>query len=159
MTMMFRLLILVLLAGLGNSATAEIYKWVDDRGTIHFSSSPPEKGKVEKIDVQVNSIPGYSPKKDSAKSQFKFDPGLISKRKFPSKDVIMYSASWCGYCKQARRYFKKNKIAFDEYDIEKSSKGKADYRKLGGNGVPLILVGKQRMSGFSEAGFKKIYQR
>ncbi|WP_198147347.1 glutaredoxin family protein [Gilvimarinus polysaccharolyticus] len=32
--------------------------------------------------------------------------------------VVMY-ASWCGYCKKARRYFRANNIPFTEYDIEK----------------------------------------
>jgi glutaredoxin len=159
MTVMLRLLMLVLLAGLSHAATAEIYKWVDDNGTMHFSSSPPEKGKAEKVNVQVNSFSSYPSKKGSASSRFKFDPGLITKRKGSSKDVVMYSASWCGYCKQARRYFRQKNIAFDEYDVEKSSKGKTDFRKLGGNGVPLILVGNKRMSGFSVAGFEKLYQR
>jgi glutaredoxin len=62
-----------------------------------------------------------------------------------------------GVCKRAKRYFKANNIPFVEYDIEKSRKAAREYKKLGGRGVPLILVGKQRMSGFSEAGFKKIY--
>ncbi len=156
--MMFRLMIIVLLIGLINTAAAEIYKWVDSKGTVHFSNSLPEKGKVEKINVQVNSFSSYSPANGSDKSKFKFDPGLITESKETSKDVVMYSASWCGYCKQARRYFKKKKIAFDEYDVEKSQKGEIDYRKSGSNGLPLILVGNKRMNGFSVAGFEKLYK-
>jgi len=49
-------------------------------------------------------------------------------------------------------------IRFTEYDIEKSSKGKRLYKNLGARGVPVILVGKKRMNGFSEAGFEKIYR-
>lgn len=158
--MMFRLMMMVLVIGLANTATAEIYKWVDSKGTIHFSSSPPEKGKAETVNVQVNSFSSYSPSGAADKStKFQFDPNLITSGKESARDVVMYSAAWCGYCKQARRYFKQKNIAFDEYDVEKSQKGKTDYRKLGGNGVPLILVGKKRMSGFSVAGFEKLYQR
>ena len=40
-------------------------------------------------------------------------------------------------------------IAYKEYDVDKSSKGKRDYKKLNGKGVPIILVGDQRMDGFS----------
>ena len=69
----------------------------------------------------------------------------------------MYSTDWCGYCKQARQYFKKNKIDFVEYDIEKSRNVRRAYKKLGATGVPVILVGKQRMNGFSIAGFNRIY--
>lgn len=133
-------------------ASAEIFKWVDDQGNVHFTDKPPETAKTEKVKVEINSFtsPTVAP--------FNFDPSLISRRK-TSTDVVMYSAVWCGYCKKARRYFQANSIPFEEYDIEKSSKGKRDYKKLNGRGVPIILVGDRRMDGFSESSFNKIYQR
>jgi glutaredoxin len=68
----------------------------------------------------------------------------------------MLSASWCGTCKKAKQYFRRNGIPFREYDIENSSRGKRLYEQLGATGVPVILVGKQRMNGFSEAGFERL---
>ncbi len=70
----------------------------------------------------------------------------------------MYSTSWCGYCKKARRYFTENDIPYVDYDVETSAKGKRDYRKLGARGVPVILVGNKRLNGFSQDSFNKIYQ-
>ena len=70
----------------------------------------------------------------------------------------MYSANWCGVCKKARRYFEKQGIDYKEYDVETSARGKSDYKKLGAKGVPVILVGKQRMNGFSVDGFEKLYR-
>ena len=71
----------------------------------------------------------------------------------------MYGAEWCGVCKKAKRYFNANNIPFTEYDIDKSKKGRREYEKLGGGGVPLILVGTQRMSGFSASSFQRLYQK
>ena len=70
----------------------------------------------------------------------------------------MYGTPWCGYCKKARRYFQQNNIAFREYNIESSSSAHRRFKQLGGNGVPLIVVGKNKMSGFSAARFKSLYQ-
>jgi glutaredoxin-like YruB-family protein len=70
----------------------------------------------------------------------------------------MYSTAWCGYCKKARKYFTSKGIAFIEYDIEKNARAKRDYDALGGKGVPVILVGKKRMNGFSPQGFDRIYK-
>ncbi len=70
----------------------------------------------------------------------------------------MFSASWCGYCKKAKAYFKENRIRFTEYDIEKNSKGKRLYTQMGATGVPVILVGNKRMNGFSESGFNRLYK-
>lgn len=62
--------------------------------------------------------------------------------------VVMYATDWCGYCKQARDYFRANNIAFVEYDIEKNSKAKRNYDVLKGSGTPLIYQGYTRVVGF-----------
>ena len=71
--------------------------------------------------------------------------------------VVMYATDWCPYCAKARAYFRTNGIDYIEHDIEKSPAGRAGYQQLGGRGVPLILVGEQRMSGFAEARFDELY--
>jgi glutaredoxin len=73
------------------------------------------------------------------------------------KRAIMYSASWCGVCKKAKRYFEENGITYTEYDVEKSAKGEAEFKRLGAKGVPVILVGNRRMNGFSVDGFEKLF--
>lgn len=67
--------------------------------------------------------------------------------------VIMYGAQWCGVCKRARAYFHRNKIRYVEYDVEKSARGKNDYRRMKGSGVPIFLVDGRRVDGFTEARF------
>ena len=74
-----------------------------------------------------------------------------------SQRVIMYSAAWCGYCKQARQYFRRSGISFVEYDIEKNQNARRAYDAIGGNGVPVILVGNKRLNGFTVANFQSIY--
>ncbi len=70
--------------------------------------------------------------------------------------VVMYATSWCPYCAKARAYFAKNGIAYVEHDIEKSAAVNAEFKRLGGRGVPLILVGTERISGFSELAFESM---
>lgn len=124
--------------------SAEIFRWVDENGKIHFSDKPPANGKAETMELRINVYTG---------------PEISSlSQPFASRDkVIMYGTSWCSYCKKAKRYFKKKGIAFVEYDIEKSRKGKREYKKLNGQGVPIILVGSKRLNGFSQAAFNQIY--
>lgn len=135
-----------------SSVEAEIYKWVDGQGRIHFTDKPPEQSASKPVKLRINSF--TSPSIES----FQFDESLISKR-MVTPDVIMYSTSWCGYCKQARRYFNQNNIEFTEYDVEKSEKGKKDFKRLDGKGVPVILVEDRRLNGFSKSAFEQIYQR
>jgi glutaredoxin len=71
-------------------------------------------------------------------------------------EVIMYATDWCPYCRQAREHFARQGIAYREVDIEKSAAGRAEYDRLGGRGVPLILVGSRRMQGFRVESFDRL---
>lgn len=72
--------------------------------------------------------------------------------------VTIYSAEWCGACKQAKAWMKQNKIAFVERDVEKDPKAlddlRADAQRAGvpysslARKVPVIVVGDKVMSGF-----------
>jgi len=128
----------------------DLYKWVDKNGKIHYGDSPPDNAKLKKITGNVSSFTSVSVE------PFVFDPNNITKRK-TSKSVVMYSTSWCGYCKKAARHFRQKKIPFTEYDIEKSAKAANEYKKLRGRGVPVILIGDRRMNGLSVKAFDSIY--
>lgn len=74
-----------------------------------------------------------------------------------SGDVVMYSTPTCGYCTQARNHMRSRNIAFIEKDVARNPAAAAELRSLGGRGVPLILVGSQKMMGFSPARFDALY--
>ena len=83
--------------------------------------------------------------------------------------VVMFSAEWCGACKQAAKWLKANRISYRERDVEKDPKAlqdlKAAARRAGmtaqsiGGSVPVFVVGTEVMKGFSpdaiEAAIKK----
>ena len=132
---------------------SDIYQWKDAQGQTHFGDRPPANANPKKVEVKINSYESvdviYSPdwfyhaeNSNSAKAQA----------------VVLYSTVWCKYCKKARRYFQDNKIAYTEYDVEQSEKGKQDYKRLGAKGVPVILIGKRRMNGFSIKRFQTLYK-
>lgn len=128
--------------------TSEIYSWTDENGKVHFSDKPSVQHESKEVEVKVNTYEAVT------YENFSFESTKVKKT---NKKVVMYSTIWCGMCKKAKRYFKENKIKYKEYDVETTSKGKRDYKKLDGKGVPIILVGDQRMNGFSEAGFQFLY--
>ncbi|MDH3636175.1 MAG: glutaredoxin family protein [Gammaproteobacteria bacterium] len=130
--------------------SGQLFKWVDDQGNVHYGDSPPENAKLKRITGKVSSYTSVSVE------EFVYDPGNITKRT-RSKGVVMYSTSWCGYCKKAALHFRKNNIPFTEHDIEKSEQAAKEYKKLNGRGVPIILIGDQRMNGFNATAFDRIY--
>jgi mycoredoxin len=81
---------------------------------------------------------------------------------FPDKNVkvVLYGTSRCGFCAQARAYFKENNIPFADLDVDQSPQARSEFAKLGGGGVPLLLIGNRRIQGFNPsvigAALKKI---
>lgn len=129
---------------------AEIFQWTDAQGGTHFGDRPPASSAAKRVIVEINSYNSVSVEPFTA-----FQRGHAS----GEKSVVLYGTTWCGFCKRARRYFQAQGIAYKEYDVEKTAKGRRDYKKLNGHGVPIILVGDQRMNGFSVARFKSLYER
>ena len=125
-------------------AGAEVYKWVDEQGQVYYTDQPVGiTGDASAIDLPVNT----------------YTAPQILDSVYRSSGVVMYSASWCTVCRKASKYFRQKGIAFAEYDIERSEKGRREYNKLGARGVPVILVGDKRLNGFTEEAFNKLYYK
>lgn len=65
--------------------------------------------------------------------------------------VVVYGTSWCQYCAKARAFLKANHIRYVDLDIEKSEQARAQHARLGGGGVPLLLIGDRKISGFNQS--------
>jgi glutaredoxin len=123
---------------------AEIYKIVGVDGKVSYADKAPQSAttKTEKLNIQ-----SYS----GAPSVSMYN-GSVGK-------VTMLSAQWCGVCQQAKAYMKGRKIAFEEWDIDQSDYARSKMRELGAKGVPVILIGKQKMVGFSPEGLDDMLQK
>lgn len=143
MSRIFAFTLLLLLCN--HSVYAEIYKWVDEHGKAHFTDKPPTGKKTEEIELKINTY-----------SAVEIKPLL--ERLGRTDKVVIYTTAWCGICKKAKKYFRKNNIAYVAYDVEKSRNGKRDYKALRGKAVPIIIVGDKRMNGFTASRFDKLYK-
>jgi glutaredoxin len=139
MTALRFLLLVVLIAPL--PASADVYKWTDAQHRVHYSDSPPPEAKAQQVKLKINSIQG-----PAVVSTLRDAPAAKAKDK-----VRIYTAAWCGYCKKAKAHLAAKGVPYDEVDVEASERGHSEFAQLGGRGVPVILVGNQRMDGF-EAG-------
>lgn len=138
--MKYILLVLIILPSL--ALAKGVFKWVDENGKTHYGDSKPKNLNTKTVDLKLNTYESVSVQESNTNTD----------------QVVMYSTSWCGYCKKARKYFKANNIKFSEYDIEKDRSAKIEYQKLGATGVPVILFKDRRMNGFSAANFRRLYE-
>lgn len=147
---MRRLLLCLLLQasvfGAGTVNGAQVYRWVDQDGTIHFSDKPPSEQGTR--DLQIKSYEGIA--------NISVVPGQAAKN---GSIVTILSTTWCGVCKKAKRYLSKKGVAFREQDVERSEAGKREYKRLNGKGVPIILVGDERMDGFNPSKLEAMLEK
>jgi len=121
--------------------------WVDEHGRRACGDHPPPGVSVQTRELRYNLM---EPPAEGAPLRPKGPAPKQAK-------VVLYSASWCGVCDRARQHMQARGVSFSEYDIEASERGRKDYERLAGRGVPIILVGKQRMDGFSPDRFDALY--
>lgn len=123
------------------TVSAEVYKWKDADGRTLVSDRPPVDYQAERLKIRR-----FTP--SAAATQ---EEGVVT-----AASVVMLSAAWCGVCKRARHWLTQKGVAFTEYDVERDPKGIEEFKRRGGKGVPIILVGDQRMDGFSAARLEEM---
>ena len=139
--------VLVLFSGIGvYPLLAQRYNWPLP-GWLHAKALKlglDLKGGVQ-LDLKVNTITGPATLTTIGKPNQQTPAATAGASK-----VKLYTTTWCGYCKRAKAYLQARGTPFQEIDVETSAQGQREFQALGGRGVPVILVGNQRMDGYSE---------
>lgn len=163
------LTIIVFLLGMGTSA-AEIYRWVDEDGVVHFSDSPTrdnsEATEQEEIStpdpLAENSAqrPAEDQKATSNPDFFDFlDESKTESVASEKPSVEIYTTSWCGYCEKAKNFFRSKGIDFVEYDIEKDKQAARRMMSLTPTrAVPFVVINGQGVQGYSEQAYELALQ-
>lgn len=66
--------------------------------------------------------------------------------------VVMYTTSWCPYCRAAKSLFAAKKIEFTELDVTEDPKLRTDMERLSGRRtVPQIFIDGNSIGGYDDA--------
>ncbi len=156
------MLVCVGIALMAGSVSAEIYKYVDAEGRMHFTDTPPAGANAKQLNIQPNIIEGGIKPKSSANGEPSAaeirKKNLLETTKQPK--VELFVTSWCGYCKKAEAYLRKKGIKYTAYDIEKNPQAARRKASLTSRkGVPFALIGAQKLTGFSEMAYEQALQK
>ena len=95
------LLLLIIACLAGSPAQAQLYKWTDEQGRIHYSDQAPDKDKTKAAVIRIESYSGPAVVSTLEKS----GPTAQANQPAAAKGrVRLLTTSWCGYCRQARAY-------------------------------------------------------
>ena len=66
-------------------------------------------------------------------------------------NIKIYTTSWCGPCKMAKRLLNDKGLKYQEIDIEKIDWSRDDlFQKTGGRTVPQIIIEGKSIGGFDD---------
>jgi glutaredoxin len=137
-------------------SSAEIYKWVDAQGNVHFQDHPPsDAGKSAAVEVRESSPhpPANQPPVPTAVSGRAATPDSAVQ---PPRTITaeLYSVSWCPHCKHAREFLRAQGVQFTDYDIEKDAAALARKNELDPEkGVPFAIINGIKIHGFSQQSY------
>ena len=141
-------------------ATAEtLYKSVGPDGRVVYSDRPPANGRIEKTMIFENlpSTPLPAAAVAHLEQIRKTEP--LSASNMATSGIVLYSATWCGYCKQAKAYLAGRGVHYQEFDVDTKT-GMAAYAQAGGRkGVPLLFADGQLVQGFSRAAYDAVFAK
>jgi len=137
--MKISLIVLSLMALLASlSVSAEVYRWTDKDGKVHYSDAPPPEADAKPRHLHDNSIDVDKLPYESRKAA----------EKFP---ITLYVDDSCKEpCGNARQWLQKRKLPFSEKLLKTKDDGEA-LKQLTGKTqvfVPTLSVGSKLIEGF-----------
>ncbi|MEJ2528830.1 MAG: glutaredoxin domain-containing protein [Candidatus Thiodiazotropha sp.] len=69
--------------------------------------------------------------------------------------VVIYTTLRCPHCQHLKRWLKKNNVPFLDFNVAKPGKIQKNFFAIGGQTVPLVVIGDQKFEGFNPNQLKK----
>lgn len=133
--------LLLLLLAAGASQAAEVYRWVDGSGRVHYTDQPPPPNSK-----QVRTLTGKGNVVEVSKESFE---SRLARERSP---VTLYAGNCGPVCDQARDLLKQRGIPFTHKDPNTAPEYAVEVKNLTGSlEIPVIVVGTAHQKGF-EAG-------
>jgi glutaredoxin len=126
------------------AAQANVYRWVDKDGKVHYSDTPPPEPAKSLTQKRVGG--GYA-----ESSQLPYATQVAMKK----SPVTLFTGADCGDpCRQGRDLLAKRGIPFSERDAQGNPDDAEALKKLvGAIEVPVLTVGTSKVKGYEEGAW------
>ena len=125
------------------AAQAQVYRVVGPDGKVTYSDAPPAANARATAPAAAE---GGANSNTAAGAGLPYQLNQATQR-FP---VTLYTSSSCAPCNSARALLTGRGVPFTEKTVESTADVAALQRLAGTNNVPVVTVGGQRLSGFSD---------
>jgi glutaredoxin len=142
-----RSVIFAVLLGAACAASAQIYRWTDDKGRVHVTDTPPPPSAK---DVRKRTL-GTAPAAASGAAE-PYAVQLAAKN-YP---VTLFTAPDCAPCGLARALLNQRGVPFREVSVIGEQESEQLRKAVGSLSVPAVVVGTSTQKGFEEGAYHSI---
>jgi len=143
-----RSVILAVLLGATFAASAQTYRWTDEKGRVNLTDTPPPPSAKN---VQKKSFSGGGTA--SAESAGQPYALQLAAKSFP---VTLYTAKDCEPCGEARRLLNSRGVPFREVLVVDEPQQQELRKVAGALAVPSVTVGSNLQKGFEESAYHSL---
>lgn len=154
----------------GEDSNRIYYQFIDDRGRVHFVerlSEVPADWRDRVGFVEMDRPPPLTPREARRSWSLSADETARLLAAHPSAarrtgpggrsdaSILLYSATWCGYCTQARRHLDREGIDYEIRDVDVQAVARELRDKTGRGGVPVLDYDGQILRGYSADQYQR----
>jgi glutaredoxin len=153
-----------------DSAQRIYYQFIDDRGRVQFVerlSDVPDAWRDQVGYVEMSQPPPLTPQE--ARKTWRVSADRATEIKLASatnassagvgrtqrEDVILYSATWCGYCTKARVHLDSEGIDYELRDVDNDANSRELREKTGRGGIPVLDFSGEILRGYRSDAYDK----
>ena len=129
-----------------SAASAQIYRWTDEKGKVHITDTPPPPGAKNVQKHRPPSAPQAAGDRDPYVLQ-------LARKNAP---VTLYSTPGCEPCSAARKLLNARGVPFKEVSVVDDKQLEELKAAVGSNAVPSLIVGSTVQQGFEERTYHAI---
>jgi glutaredoxin len=131
------------------TAQAQLYRWTDESGKVHYTDVPPPAG-AKNVEKKGSPRPGGGASGSAAQQSYALQQAA---RNFP---VTIYTSKECGEpCKQGLAYLKKRGVPYTEKVVAKQGEIEELTKLAGAPSVPVMVVGVAIQKGYGEQSWSE----
>jgi glutaredoxin len=146
------------------------YQFVDDRGRVQFVerlSDVPAAWREQVGYVEMSQPPPLTPQEARKTWQVSTSRAteillasattalIAGGNRAQHEDVILYSATWCGYCTKARAHLDSEGIGYELRDVDNDVFSRELREKTGRGGIPVLDFSGEILRGYSSDAYDK----
>ena len=108
-------------------------RWRDRVGFVELAEPPPLSPAEARRSARADSSSGKSAESN--------------------RSVVLYSADWCGYCRQARRHLEDRRVPYELRDVDVPATKEELLARTGGKGIPVLDLDGRILRGYSRGSY------